>query len=273
MSGAYSTPTSKSKVDEKPCGILDTNPALEALFREWKVKDTEIEIINLSSFYDGYGGRYCAIIDGLLTVEECRALIEMCEVKEWEAALLVDTKVEDIRKSKRIMIDDNALADLMYQRIMLALGSPQEQAPAVMYKKRMTRMNNRFRFLKYTEGDYFKMHMDGSYQTPNDKECSMVTVQVYLNNGGGVDCTGGETNIYGPDARFYEEQKDEKNEIIYSVVPKTGRCLLFDHRTSHEGAFVSDGVKYAVRNDLMYDLTSHVEASSSEKKESTCAVS
>ena len=244
MNDTYLTPPRNSKLMKEDVGILEGDVDREALFRQWKVSDTQVKTIDLSNSYGGHGGRYCAIIDGFLTPEECSLLVDLVEQKEWEAALLNETKIEDIRKSKRVMIDDTALADLLYQRILLALGVP-DGAPRVMYNKLATRMNNRFRFLKYTEGDYFKTHMDGSYQTPDGKERSMLTVQLYLNDGDGVDCTGGETNMYEPDSQT----------LLYPVVPKTGRCLLFDHRTLHEGALVSSGVKYAVRNDLMYDLS------------------
>ena len=228
------------------------------LFQNWNVTDTKVSRINLSSAYGDFGGRYCAVIDGLLTEAECCKLIEHCEERGWDTALLNEIKKEDIRKSKRLLIDDSPLADILYTRIMLALAQVEEDVK--IYEKRATRMNNRFRFLMYTEGEYFKTHMDGSYTTPDGKEQSMMTCQFYLNTGGGVDFRGGETNIFGPNSPSCDGQATSFDlKLLYSTVPKRGRCLLFDHKTYHEGAKVSSGIKYAVRNELMYDVSCQPE--------------
>ena len=47
---------------------------------------------------------------------------------------------------------------------------------------------NLFRIYKYTEGQRFKMHRDGSYER-NAKECSFYSFLIYLNEG----YLGGET--------------------------------------------------------------------------------
>ena len=265
MTDPFTTPERSRNRNAAPTSFSENDPSILAHFREWNVTDTNVEHIDLSRSYSDGGGRYCAIIDGLLTEAECRLLIGLCEERNWDTALLNETKAEDIRKSKRLLIDDKALADIMYERIMLALAPDEEDVE--IYEKRVSRMNNRFRFLKYTVGDYFRTHMDGSYTTPNGEERSMMTCQLYLNTGGGVDCLGGETNILGRD----QQGTSDELKILYPVVPKTGRCLLFDHRTYHEGAEVTAGVKFAVRNELMYDLSSRVEARRGKKK-SICAI-
>ena len=35
-------------------------------------------------------------------------------------------------------------------------------------------------------------------------------------------------------------------------VPKSGSVLVFDHELFHEGALLKEGVKYAIRTDVMY---------------------
>ena len=38
-----------------------------------------------------------------------------------------------------------------------------------------------------------------------------------------------------------------------SVQPETGSALIFDHAMTHEGALLKEGVKYAVRTDVMFE--------------------
>lgn len=41
--------------------------------------------------------------------------------------------------------------------------------------------------------------------------------------------------------------------------PSTGEALLFDHDIRHEGALLEEGVKYAIRTDVMYRRLSRAE--------------
>ena len=99
-------------------------------------------------------------------------------------------------------------------------------------------MNERFRFLRYTEGDFFKSHFDGAYTRPDNSEKSQITVQLYLNE----DCEGGETTFFGPN-----------NEEV-RVVPQPGKVLIFEHHLLHEGSLLKSGTKYAMRTDVMYKI-------------------
>jgi hypothetical protein len=65
-----------------------------------------------------------------------------------------------------------------------------------------------------------------------------MTIMIYLNEG----FTGGCTQFLDP-----------KNELNSNdVVPKTGQALLFDHLIYHAGAPLTEGVKYAIRTDVMF---------------------
>ena len=43
-----------------------------------------------------------------------------------------------------------------------------------------TSMNLALRFLKYSDGQYFKPHMDGTFARPDGKERSFITIQVFF---------------------------------------------------------------------------------------------
>lgn len=92
-------------------------------------------------------------------------------------------------------------------------------------------LNELFRFYRYTPGQRFKVHRDGSY-IRNEKEASFFTLLIYLNEG----YQGGET-------RF-------DNSII--VEGNQGMALIFLHTIRHEGCVVTEGTKYVLRTDIMY---------------------
>lgn len=92
--------------------------------------------------------------------------------------------------------------------------------------------NERFRCYRYDVDQRFAPHYDGAFAR-NDDERSLLTFMVYLNE----SFRGGETHFHDFDVR---------------VTPKTGMALLFQHFLLHEGRYVNEGVKYALRTDVMY---------------------
>jgi len=88
-----------------------------------------------------------------------------------------------------------------------------------------------FRIYKYSSGQRFKMHRDGSY-IRNENEKSFYTFLIYLND----DFEGGETEF----------------ENLFTVAPKKGSALVFYHPLRHEGKTLISGLKYVLRTDIMY---------------------
>ena len=110
---------------------------------------------------------------------------------------------------------------------------------------KLSRPNERTRFLKYVGGKYFRPHEDGSYETPSKKERSYFTLHLYLNNADG--------NLVGGATTFHSYNMVDKLDVL----PKAGRVLLFQHRgLLHSGDDVAQGTKYTMRTDLMYSLES-----------------
>jgi hypothetical protein len=111
---------------------------------------------------------------------------------------------------------------------------------------RLTRLNERLRFLRYSPGMYFRPHVDGSYITPSGDEVSFLTMHLYL--GGSADLEGGATRFYGKDAKGEMRQLD--------VDPVAGSCLVFQHEgLEHSGEDVHKGTKFTMRTDFMYRRT------------------
>merc|ERR1712167_506479 len=89
-------------------------------------------------------------------------------------------------------------------------------------------LNERFRFLKYEQGDYFAPHFDGCYMRPRDNdeapEASHLTMMLYLN----APARGGETK--------FVLRRDESIGTV--VEPTEGLCLVFEHDIYHEGCLL-----------------------------------
>jgi hypothetical protein len=126
---------------------------------------------------------------------------------------------------------------------------------------RITRLNERLRFLKYTRGMYFREHCDGSYVTPDRKEISFITVHLYLNSevsnteDDAVKCVQREgwpvdqRPLQGGSTRFHSMNLQR----YLDVFPQAGSCLVFQHRgLLHSGDDVVQGTKYTMRTDVMY---------------------
>ena len=175
------------------------------------------------------------VIHDFLSSDECAALIQRSEGLVYEPGTVADVVIEDVRNNERVILDDPALAADLFDRSKPFL-------PAVIDGQGPTGFNERWRFYRYTPGQTFKPHRDGSYMRVKTWEESQVTFMIYLHD----SMTGGET-------RFFADMEHAFRQRPYlSVSPKKGMALLFLHSIWHEGAVVQSGTKYVLRTDIMY---------------------
>jgi hypothetical protein len=112
-----------------------------------------------------YEGLYAVVIDGVMSAEECKQLVDTAEKEsDWEAALINvgggrQKLLQDVRKCGRIMWDNQEILDRVWARIAPMLPELQKidgwkrvSNSAIEF----TRLNERMRILKYGPGDYFK---------------------------------------------------------------------------------------------------------------------
>jgi predicted 2-oxoglutarate/Fe(II)-dependent dioxygenase YbiX len=167
-------------------------------------------------------------IDHFLTEEECDALIQKSEQMGFEEAKVdmggTQTMMKMIRDNERVMYTDHVLAYQLWQKLKPFIR------PVIGISQAIG-LNEMFRFYKYSPGQRFKMHRDGSY-VRNETEFSYYTFMIYLND----DYEGGYT-------------KFQSGEF---VSPQKGRALIFEHSLKHEGARLTKGLKYVLRTDVMY---------------------
>ena len=196
--------------------------------------------VSLSEIYGENHNLLAFTLDNVLSGAECEDLIKETEDRGYELALINTGGGNqglrlDVRNSKRCIIDSQERAALIWERIKNHLPQTWKSRPAVG-------LNERLRFLKYSPGEYFKPHRDGSYQRPSGKEISFITIQLYLNEG----FEGGNTTFM---SSFSGQSKGD-----VGVVPKIGRILVFQHDILHEGSLLVQGTKYTMRTDVMYGV-------------------
>lgn len=234
---------------------------------------------------------FALLIDSFLTPAECTSLLSLASSRTWEAALINTGYGQqelrpDMRNCGRVIVDSPDVAAQLFGRIKPVL---EKEGVNIVGGRdggrwdgmgshwlgttpwRLTRMNERLRFLKYGPGEYFRRsfslihspgdansgtaHCDGSYCTPDDKERSLLTFHAYLGESG-PENVGGSTRFFGADW-------DGKG--IADVEPMQGRALVFQHQwLMHSGEEMVKGVKYTVRSDFMYERAPELEEEEAE---------
>lgn len=174
-----------------------------------------------------------SITPSALSHEECRALIDLSEGVGFYPATIEGRldgpqgfNVSEGRYNDRSAVEDIQLASALWRRL-------HKRVPALIDGKKVVGMNERLRFYRYEAGHRFSAHTDGYYLRDNG-ERSLLTMIIYLN----ADYSGGET--------FFM-----KSETL--IAPQTGTLLLFTHSLWHEGRAVTEGRKYIMRTDVMYE--------------------
>ena len=183
-------------------------------------------------------------VDHLIGEGECKRVIEATEKRGYSKALVnvgfgKQVLMDDYRKSDRFMSDDKEFAKVLLDRLMEV-----ELFPRTFEAKSVSCLNERLRFLRYYKGGFFGQHHDGCYIRPNNSERSYVTLQLYLNE----PTKGGATTFF----EVYDKNGEALEEV--PVHPAPGKALIFQHNISHEGSLLEEGVKYAMRTDVMYSL-------------------
>ncbi|KAF7973625.1 hypothetical protein HWV62_14810 [Athelia sp. TMB] len=212
-----------------------------------------------------YDGCYATVLENVLSPSECAQLLRLAEASSptggWAPALLnvgpgYEMLAKDVRFHDRIIWDNEEIVKRIWDRCLKADGIADELSiheetwgrgsNAGSMKWRMTKVNERMRFLRYGPGHYFKSHCDGAYETPDGSQRTFYTIQLYLNDSlaSGGDLKGGATSFHAP--------RNEERRI--NVNPRMGRVLIFQHaKLLHSGDEVTQGIKYTMRSDLLYE--------------------
>jgi hypothetical protein len=172
---------------------------------------------------------------------ECEDYIRPGEATGFEEAPITTSRgmivMKDVRNNDRVMIDDAARAEGLYQRFSGYL------APRFRKKWTPVGLNERLRLCRYDVGQQFDWHRDGCFERTNG-ERSFFTFMVYLND----DFDGGATS-------FSDDGFGFSTGRMFRITPAKGMALLFHHPILHRGDSVVRGRKYVLRTDVMYRRT------------------
>jgi prolyl 4-hydroxylase len=168
--------------------------------------------------------KYLEQIDDIFTIIECKKLINRAEKIGFEP---VDRY--EYAKYGRVIIDDEILANNLFKKI-------KDIIPNTINGMKVKKINNIFRFSKYNIDGEFKLHKD-SFNQDRYGNRSAMTLNIFLNE----NFKGGETDFY----------LENKKTLRISVIPKSGRGVLFDSQQYHCGNKVLSGFKYLIRTDIM----------------------
>ena len=176
--------------------------------------------------------KFRIIKEGFLTPDECKGFIDLSEKQGYNEALIRargqgEVMNKDVRDNDRVIWDNPKVAEQLFEMI-------KDLVPQDIDGYEPIGLNERFRFYRYKDGQRFKPHIDGAYKR-SDTEFSLLTVLLYLNE----EFEGGSTYLI---------------TLNENVQPKTGMCLIFDHKILHAGTSVTTGTKYVLRTDVMYKL-------------------
>lgn len=170
------------------------------------------------------------IVEDFFTNEQCNSFLKFCEAKQFEEAKINvsgnQIMNKGVRNNDRHLFFDKKLANELWSNI-------EQFVPKSIGMYEALGLNEMFRIYKYSKGQRFKMHRDGSY-VRNETECSFLSFLIYLNE----DFEGGETEF----------------RKITTIQPKKGMALIFHHPLRHEGKEIISGTKYVLRTDIMYKL-------------------
>lgn len=252
-----------------------------------------------------YTNCFAIVIDNVLAPWECDQLLKLAEqsvplAKEsdsaWRPALVnvgvgVEMPITDYRNSDRIIWDQQAVADRIWQRCLQARQSEDEgegegssggsESVEAMLSKtpedggengdwKFERLNERMRFLKYTKGQFFKRESFTLHSRFQEKFYILTRYKAhcdgpyyYTDNGTEVQ-THYTLHLYLSDSAKTSEtgegcvggatsflSRDLKRRL--DVDPKAGSVLVFQHRRlMHQGDEVHKGTKYTMRTDILY---------------------
>jgi hypothetical protein len=185
---------------------------------------------------------FAMIVDDFIDIAICDELAARIDAMNPEVAPVTTHRGPvmrlDIRNNERVIFDDVALAQSLFERIeslvpyALEGDWPQttKREPGGIWDP--VGLNERFRGYRYRPGHRFAPHFDGAFKRTDD-EISAITFLLYVRD----NCEGGETRLL---------------DHGVTVTPKRGSVFMFDHFVRHEGAEVLHGEKTVLRSDVMY---------------------
>lgn len=198
----------------------------------------------------------------VFSADECQRLIKASETMGY----LPDAAVSlprDVRHNDSLTwVVDKQTDGIIWDRIKHLMADEQ----GIFDNKAAVGLNARFRFYRYSKGDYFKPHSDGSWpgsRVINNKliadaygdRFSQMTFLILLTE----DFDGGATRflVNANDSSRPARRGDKVTEV--DIRTPAGSVLCFPHgmhplHCIHSSEPIYKGVKYIIRTDVLFEL-------------------
>ncbi len=198
----------------------------------------------------------------VLSPDECRRLIDLSE----QLGYLEDAAVSlprEVRHNDNVVWVTDAQTDaILWQRVAAQAASDL----SIFEGRRPLGLNARFRFYRYSTGDYFKYHSDGAWPGSRvfDGELvtnaypdrySLMTFLVFLND----DFEGGATRFLVNRDNPLQAPREMAEVREIDVRTPAGGVLCFPHgmhplHRVHSSEPITRGTKYIIRTDMLFEL-------------------
>lgn len=188
-----------------------------------------------------------SIVKNILSKEDRLTLLNLYESKS-KIPVGINGIVSSYKEGDKICSYRATLfSKNLAQQIFLKI---KETAP-IFDKYEAVGVNESFRFIDYLDEGILIPHYDDGY-TNKENEVSLATVVIY------IELTEKGYTEFVKEYRDNHEYKDwgrmaKDEEIIEVAKTEVGDCLIFPHRTLHQGS-QTIGRKVIIRTDIMYRM-------------------
>mmetsp|Transcript_90514 Transcript_90514/g.141915 ORF Transcript_90514/g.141915 Transcript_90514/m.141915 type:complete len:294 (-) Transcript_90514:98-979(-) len=194
---------------------------------------------------------FIGAIDNFFMEDECRSWVEFGERHGFEEAKQKQTAEYAFRDNGRIEMENEEIAHLIWLRMRSFV--PDEIPGVNGMRRRAVGCSPRIRLYRYSRGQRFGQHVDGSRDEPSLGGRTHYTVLIYLNGG---ERDSEEMQIKGGETAFWKDRNGNPTTMVLAFPPTRGVCLFHGHGDEcmiHEGAAVEGGAKYVLRTDVVYE--------------------
>lgn len=211
------------------------------------------------------------VLNGVLSGDECAAIRADLSRQPWKPVgqngmLKGFDPAKDLIGSYRATTYNEKFAEVLWQRI-----APQIPSLRVMTEFtptdtdgdpvwRAVSVNPLMRFIRYTQNGLLVPHYDAPYDYHDGKR-TMMSLVLYLTDSAPED--GGATRFILDSQRHLplveRDHSDwtrtaQSHEVLFSVQPKAGSTLIFDHRILHDSDVIkSSAEKIIMRTDIVFE--------------------
>ena len=202
----------------------------------------------------------------VLSEHECQRFITATENMGYTEDAAVSLG-RNIRHNMNLnwIIDDTS-ERIIWSRIAPLLASLSDDNPALFLNEQPLGLNQRFRFYRYKEGDFFSFHTDGAW--PGSKiidrksvadafgdRFSLFTCLIFLSD----DFEGGATEFLVDKDDASKPARRPNNAILKGVRTPAGGLLCFPHgnhplHCMHASGEITGGTKHIIRTDILFSL-------------------